>query len=52
MRLRFVQRTTEDDNYVMFKTRAARFLNGFENIPGKECVKSVHKNDAFVNVGN
>ena len=38
--------------YVMFKTRAARFLNGFKNIPGKACVKRVHNNDAFVNVGN
>ena len=34
------------------KTRAASFLNGFKNIPGKECVKRVHNNDAFVNVGN
>ena len=34
------------------KTRAASFLNGFKNIPGKECVKIVHNNDAFVNVGN
>ena len=41
----------EDDN-VMFKTRAASFLNGFKNIPGKERVKSVRHNDAFVNVGN
>ena len=31
---------------------AASFLNGFKNIPGKECVKRVHNNDAFVNVGN
>ena len=28
------------------------FLNGFKNIPGKECVKRVHNNDAFVNVVN
>ena len=28
------------------------FLNGFKNIPGKACVKRVHNNDAFVNVGN
>ena len=34
------------------KTRAASFLNGFKNIPGKACVKRVHNNDAFVNVGN
>ena len=34
------------------KTRAASFLNGFKNIPGKACVKRVHSNDAFVNVGN
>ena len=32
--------------------RAASFLNGFKNIPGKACVKRVHNNDAFVNVGN
>ena len=48
--------------YVMFKTRAAvlyrdktraaSFLKGFKNIPGKACVKRVHSNDAFVNVGN
>ena len=31
---------------------AASFLNGFKNIPGKACVKTVHNNDAFVNVGN
>ena len=31
---------------------AVSFLNGFENIPGKACVKRVHNNDAFVNVGN
>ena len=52
----------------MFKTRAAVFyqglvldpikhvlrvfLNGFKNIPGKACVKRVHNNDAFMNVGN
>ena len=34
------------------KTRAASLLNGFKNIPGKACVKRVHNNDAFVNVGN
>ena len=34
------------------KTRAASFVNGFKNIPGKACVKRVHNNDAFVNVGN
>ena len=34
------------------KTHAASFLNGFKNIPGKACVKKVHNNDAFVNVGN
>ena len=34
------------------KTRSASFLNGFKNIPGKACVKRVHNNDAFVNVGN
>ena len=34
------------------KTRAASFLNGFKNIPGKACVERVHNNDAFVNVGN
>ena len=28
------------------------FLNGFKNIPGKACVKRVHNNDVFVNVGN
>ena len=38
--------------YVMFKTCAGSFLNGFKNIPGKACVKRVHNNDAFVNVGN
>ena len=51
--------------YVVFKTRAAvfyrnrpdekraaSFLNGFKNIPGKACVKRVHNNDAFVSVGN
>ena len=27
-------------------------MNGFKNIPGKACVKRVHNNDAFVNVGN
>ena len=30
----------------------ASFLNGLKNIPGKACVKRVHNNDAFVNVGN
>ena len=34
------------------KTLAASFLNGFKNFPGKACVKRVHNNDAFVNVGN
>ena len=34
------------------KRRAARFLNGFKNIPGKACVNRVHNNYAFVNVGN
>ena len=34
------------------KTRAASFLNGFKNIPGKACVKRVHNNYAYVNVGN
>ena len=34
------------------KTHAARFLNGFTNIPGKTCVNSAHNNYAFVNVGN
>ena len=28
------------------------FLNGFKDISGKACVKRVHNNDAFVNVGN
>ena len=28
------------------------FLNGLKNIPGKACVKRVHNNDAFVNIGN
>ena len=28
------------------------FLNGFKNISGQACVKRVHNNDAFVNVGN
>ena len=31
------------------KTRAASFLSGFKNIPGKACVNRVH---AFVKVGN
>ena len=30
----------------------AKLLNGFKNIPGKACVKRVHNNDAFVNVGS
>ena len=34
------------------KTRAASFLNGFKNIPGKACVNRVHNNYAFANVGN
>ena len=34
------------------KTRATGFLNSFKNIPGKACVKRVHNNYAFVNVGN
>ena len=34
------------------QTRAATFLNGFKNIPGKASIKRVHSNDAFVNVGN
>ena len=34
------------------KACAASFLNGFKNIPGKVCVKSILNNDAFVNVGN
>ena len=34
------------------QSRTAIFLNGFKNIPGKVCVKRVHNNDAFVNVGN
>ena len=34
------------------QTCAASFLNGLKNIPGKACVKRVHNNDAFVNVGN
>ena len=29
-----------------------RDFNGFKNVPGKVCVKRVHNNDAFVNVGN
>ena len=28
--------------------RAASFLNGFKNIPGKACVKRVHNNDALI----
>ena len=34
------------------KTRAAIFLNGFKNIPGKACVNRVHNSYVFVNVGN
>ena len=34
------------------KTQAASFLNDFKNIPGKVCVKRVHNNDAFLNVGD
>ena len=36
------------------KTSAASFFLTylFKNIPGKACVKRVHNNDAFVNVGN
>ena len=34
------------------KTRAASFLNGDKNIPGKACVNRVHNHYAFVNVGN
>ena len=34
------------------KTLAARFLNGFKNIPGKAGFNRVHNNYAFVNVGN
>ena len=34
------------------KTRPARLLNGFKNIPGDACLNSVDNNDAFVNVGN
>ena len=33
-------------------TRAASFLNGFKNIPGKACVNRAHNNYAFVDVGN
>ena len=33
------------------KTRATRFLNGFIKIPGKGCVKRVHNDYAFLNVG-
>ena len=38
--------------YVMFKTRAASFLNDFKKFRGKACFKRVHNNDTFVNVGN
>ena len=34
------------------RRRAASFLNGFKNIPGKACVNRVHNNYAFVNAGN
>ena len=34
------------------KTRAASFLNGFKNVPGKAYVNRIHNNYAFVNVGN
>ena len=34
------------------KTRAASFVNGFKNIPEKECVDRFHNSHAFVNVGN
>ena len=34
------------------KTRAAIFLSGFKNIPGKACVNRVHNNYPFVNVDN
>ena len=36
----------------MIKQVLQVFFNGFKNIPGKGCVKRVHNNDAFVNVGN
>ena len=28
------------------------FFERLQNIPGKACVKRVHNNDAFANVGN
>ena len=34
------------------KTQPASLLNDFKDIPGKACLKGVHNNDAFVNVGN
>ena len=37
---------------VLDPIKHASFLNGFKNIPGKACVKRVHNNGAFVNVGN
>ena len=40
------------DGFRPDKIRAVSFLNGFKNISGKACVKRVHNNDAFVNVGN
>ena len=43
---------TQPSGFRPDKTHTARFFNGFKNIPGKACVKRVHNNDAFVNVGN
>ena len=34
------------------KTLGANFLDGFKNILEQACVKRVHNNYAFVNVGN
>ena len=34
------------------KTHAVSFLNSFKTISGRACVKRVHNNDAFVNIGN
>ena len=48
----FLNHEAQPSSFRPDKTRAARFLNGFKNIPGKACVKRVHNNDAFVNVGN
>ena len=45
-------RETQPSGFRPDKTRATSFLNDFKNIPGKACVKRVHNNDAFVNVGN